>query len=551
MAIKITIPKMLFVVVLFYSLLPAQDQVIKNYRGFQVQTVPHDAVWTNSGKIAVTGITADNNANWNSFIAIFDSTYDCLWAKILDYDPWDISWKIHQTHDGGYAFCGYTGSILGPVDFCIFKFDSLGDLQFAKSIGSSSNDVGFYSIKENDLGFLLLGHTNGFGATEYDVMLVKIDSIGNLEWAKTINYSGSSGSHDSHESIIRYSLGHVLVNQCSYNTVITKFDSLWNNVWAKEISYLPSRMLLPVTVIQTNDSALVVLGNVLQTDLVWDDVYLMKLDNLGNIEWAKRLGLKETNHNVDVQLDARSVVQIESEEYIVVAHAFFDSGGIAISTPTIWKIGAQGNLIWVNTTGYKTAVGGSYAVTTTPDYGYLYWNAWGVPGSDSGLATIIKFDSAGATCISDTFAYIVIDSFINPSITPITSTINSINPTVNDLTPVITSPVIEDSVVCEYELGIQEDYRAITIENSEVVGVSTFFTDQIMIEFSGFSFSPVKIALYDVSGKLVYEAKSQVIPYHLIIAGERIKRLPVGVYFLLVSAQGKKICRTKLVKISD
>ncbi len=553
MAIRIkNIQEMLVLLYIFIGFLTAQEQIIKHYGGFQVVTVPYDAVWTNDGKIAVTGITENDNSNWNSFIALFDSTYDCLWAKILHLNPWDISYKINQTDDGGYAVSGYTGPILGPVDFCLYKFDNFGNLRFAKSIGGSNNDVGFCFLKETDSDFLLSGHTNGFGAADYNIMLVRIDSIGNLEWARVIDFSGASGSHNSHETVIQFGGGYVVVCQATENMVIAQFDSLWNTVWAKEVSYLPSHHLLPSTVITTNDSGLVVLGDLtLPPSHVNDDIYLMKMDSVGNIEWTKRLGLEEENHNAAVALRSKTVVKIESGEYIINAHAYYSSGGIVISTPTIWKIGPQGNLIWMNTAEYKTGEGSRHPLLQTSDYGYLYWGTGSPPWSDSGLVTLIKFDSSGHTCMSDTFTYTVIDSSIYPSIAQIAPVINTINPTVVNLTPTIYDCSIYDSSVCEYQTAIKDFYDNFLGENSIIVNTSLFFNDRLEIRFFRSSPNPLRITIYNVLGRRVYENALRFTPNRVIIEGNRVGNLPAGVYFLLVDTSLRNIYRTKLIKIKD
>jgi len=95
--------------------------------------------------------------------------------------------SLIQTSDGGYAIAGHTESFgAGDWDIYVVKLDANGNLQWTKTIGGESDDWGFSLIQTSDGGYAIAGITQSFGAREPDVYVVKLDATGNLQWTKTI-----------------------------------------------------------------------------------------------------------------------------------------------------------------------------------------------------------------------------------------------------------------------------------------------------------------------------------------------------------------------------
>jgi hypothetical protein len=81
-----------------------------------------------------------------------------------------------QTADGGYAIAGW--SVGDGQDFCLFKTDDVGNLQWNMTYGGTGVEVAYALLQTSDKGYLLTGNTNSFGAGNTDIWLVRVDASG-------------------------------------------------------------------------------------------------------------------------------------------------------------------------------------------------------------------------------------------------------------------------------------------------------------------------------------------------------------------------------------
>lgn len=171
--------------------------------------------------------------------------------------------SLIKTTDGGFLLCGTTNSpISGDItqstynleDYCVFKTDSLGNVQWQKTFGSNGSDILTCVIQTNDGGYLLGGYSpsaaqgnrteNAIG--EWDYWIVKIDANGIIEWDNTIG----GIFDDKLGSILQtadggYMLGGLSESNISgdktenskggYDYWIVKMDSVGNIIWDKTI----------------------------------------------------------------------------------------------------------------------------------------------------------------------------------------------------------------------------------------------------------------------------------------------------------------------------
>src|SRR4051812_9274271 len=78
---------------------------------------------------------------------------------------------------------------------CIFLLFSISALSaqitFQRTYGGSGNDGIYYVQQTFDKGYIMVGYTNSFGVGDYDIYIIKTDSIGDTLWTKTIGASGA------------------------------------------------------------------------------------------------------------------------------------------------------------------------------------------------------------------------------------------------------------------------------------------------------------------------------------------------------------------------
>jgi len=145
---------------------------------------------TNDGGYIVTGEIDISPQDWDVLLMKTNSTGAVEWQKIHRFGEYgDSARVVRQTSDGGYILCGRseTGPGLSYSDLLVIKTDSNGDIEWDNTYGgkkwdwTQSSDILF----ADDGGYYFLGETESFGAGYRDIWLIKTDADGNMEWNKT------------------------------------------------------------------------------------------------------------------------------------------------------------------------------------------------------------------------------------------------------------------------------------------------------------------------------------------------------------------------------
>jgi hypothetical protein len=203
--------------------------------------------------------------------------------------------SLIQTSDGGYATASETESFgTGGVDVYVVKLDANGNLQWTKTIGGPGDEIGFSLIQTSDGGYAIAGSTGSFGAGWYDVCAVKLDANGNLQWTKTIGGKDFEGGY----SLIQTSDGGYAIagytesfGAGGRDVYVIKLDAKGNLQWTKTIGGLDDE--IGHSLIQTSDGGYAIAGSTYSFGAGWADVYVVKLDANGNLQWTKTIGGKD------------------------------------------------------------------------------------------------------------------------------------------------------------------------------------------------------------------------------------------------------------------
>jgi len=153
---------------------------------------------TDGGYIAAGTSTSNdgdvpgNNGATDYWIVKLNSAGDTLWTKTYGGSGEDRSYDMIQTADGGYILAGVTNSNDGDVsgnngmlDYWIVKLDTMGDIQWQKTLGGTSNDYA-YSIRQAIDGEYIVVGILEYSDGDKDFWLVKLNSLGDTVWTKTL-----------------------------------------------------------------------------------------------------------------------------------------------------------------------------------------------------------------------------------------------------------------------------------------------------------------------------------------------------------------------------
>jgi hypothetical protein len=166
------------------------------------------------------GDLTTNQGYTDYWIFRLDSIGNIIWQNSFGGSALDNAWSVQQTTDSGFIVAGISSSMDGDVignhgwnfDYWIVKLNSTGDsILWQKCLGGSSDDI-LYSIQKCiDKGFIIAGYTSStdgdvtgnhdLSGSTSDYWIVKLDSIGNIQWSKCLGGTGNEIATDVQQTI--------------------------------------------------------------------------------------------------------------------------------------------------------------------------------------------------------------------------------------------------------------------------------------------------------------------------------------------------------------
>ena len=285
---------------------------------------------TTDGGYILTGVSISNNGDvsgnhGSSDVWVVKLTNLGLiqWQKCLGGTGGETGYSIQQTLDGGFIVgCG-TDSNDGDVsgnhgtnnDFWVIKLSNLGIIQWQKCLGGTSNEQVQSIQQTTDGGYILTGTTssnngdvNGNHGGQ-DAWVVKLTSLGAMEWQKCLGGSGIAiGTGDDFGQSIQQTTdgGYILAGKTTSNNSDVSGNHGASDIWVVKLSSLGviewqkclggSGGEVGNSIQQTTDGGYILTGHTPSIDGNVSgnqggvDVWVVKLTNLGIIQWQKCLG---------------------------------------------------------------------------------------------------------------------------------------------------------------------------------------------------------------------------------------------------------------------
>ncbi|MFC2174999.1 class III signal peptide-containing protein [archaeon] len=136
------------------------------------------------------GSSSASGRQWDPTLIKLTSTGAISWVKVYPIIGDDRAWSVKQTTDGGYVLVGGTQGYGGSDwDVLILKTTSTGIPSWTRWVGGSSTDMA-RSVIEDGTDLVVAGFTGSYGGTAYDALLMKLDKDGNKKWIKA--YGGTA-----------------------------------------------------------------------------------------------------------------------------------------------------------------------------------------------------------------------------------------------------------------------------------------------------------------------------------------------------------------------
>jgi len=270
---------------LLIGLLVSQNLFARTYGGTSGDYA-RSIIQTPDGGYAVMGGTSSFGASSSDLLLIkLDNTGNLLWARTFGGDSSDGARCMTGTADGGFVIAGSTRSYgAGNSDFLILRLDSSGNLAWARVFGGTDMDWPTSIAQAPDGGFVVAGGARSFGVGYYNMLVLKLSAPGDLEWARAYGTTTGSGSA---ASIIQASGGGYLLGGTLGGALIMRIDSSGSPIWTRVFDeFAFSTDVFPL--IQTPDGGYAIAGALSFYDLAdAGSSYVIKMDSSGNVEWAK------------------------------------------------------------------------------------------------------------------------------------------------------------------------------------------------------------------------------------------------------------------------
>ncbi|MBU1984227.1 T9SS type A sorting domain-containing protein [bacterium] len=335
---------------------------------------------------------------------------DTLWTHTFGGSGYDWAYSIQQTSDGGFIVAGVTGSFgAGGHDFYLVKTNSLGDTLWTRTYGGTNDDWAYFIQQTSDGGYIVAGYTHSRGAGLADFYLVKTNSQGDTLWTRTYGGSASDGAWSVRQTADG---GYVLAGTTfsfgagNYDLYLVKTNSLGDTVWTR--TYGGGSRDEALFVLQTTDRGYIVAGYAESFGAGLYDFYLVKTDSLGDTLWTRTYGGSSWEYGYSVQ-------QTTDAGYIIAGYTY--SLSAASNDLYLVKTNSQGGLLWTRTFGGNTW-DEAQSVQQTSDGGYImagYTESFGAGSRDFYLVKTgpDQLDSE-PICLSAPSQYMLYPNFPNP-----------------------------------------------------------------------------------------------------------------------------------------
>ncbi len=213
-----------------------------------------------------------SNETENLLLIYCDKNGNIIWQKSLGGALLEVGLTAVPTSDGNILI-GATASSFGQgsSDIWLIKITPNGNILWQRTYGGYDDESITQLVETNDKGFIIAGWTYSFGNGSHDALLYKIDSLGNLQWAKCY---GSKNSEDI-RCFTKSKSGNIIVagitNDSIYQTVMWSalIDTSGNLL--KQVKYYDMELLQ-----KANNFTSAITGYVYPTDIFpFDNNYLI------------------------------------------------------------------------------------------------------------------------------------------------------------------------------------------------------------------------------------------------------------------------------------
>ncbi len=173
----------------------------------------HGSNFTPTNEIVFCGYRSaySSDPGWEATVYKTDSVGNLIWSFRYGGSGDQLFDAITIDSDSGYILSGST-TVLGNggEDFLFVKLDKNGNVIWSKAIGGLQNERAMGIVVTQDGNYVSVGTSTSFGQGSSDFLMVKLDTNGNLIWAKTFGGVGLETPQGSGDEIFQLANGQIV-----------------------------------------------------------------------------------------------------------------------------------------------------------------------------------------------------------------------------------------------------------------------------------------------------------------------------------------------------
>lgn len=347
------------------------------------------------------------------------------WERCVGYSNTEGMKRFAMTSDNGFLLAGTSASCVDstasfiPHDILVTKLDSLLTVEWSICLGGSDEEEVAFVDETSDGGCIVIGWTESTDGNvignhgQKDIWVIKLDSIGNIDWQKCIGGSGS----DEPANARRTDFGYIIVGMSGSNDgditghyantwlhdgLVIEIDALGNILRQK--CYGGSNIDRIYSVENSLNGGYVFAGTTSSSDgdvthnIGQTDVWILEVDSLSQIVWSETYGGGLSEEAMEIRRETDG-------SYIVGGHTSSIDGDFISSNGGqdifVMEIDPTGDIVWERCIGRSSTddiktlylpIGGgvvlagrflgsqscngfshSYFITKLDDYGFIQW----------------------------------------------------------------------------------------------------------------------------------------------------------------------------------
>jgi hypothetical protein len=268
------------------------------------------------------------------------------------YKSYDVETKsdfsetsdIVLTYDSSYVVtCTYYDQLLASPTIELFKINSLGSMVWRQTFLCPNTPFNANIIQTPDSGFMVTASYNYPLDTTQKIILIKTDKFGNKQWLKLLgdnfliqtNYDAQIEG----DNIFLLSYGHIKLPGNLYQPAyfVAKTDLLGNILWYKYYNWAGTPY--PKTFVVTQNKELFISGEI--NNAGYSQLAMSKIDSTGNLVWSKI-------YSPYGDIDALNMILDSAGNLILTGHKWISNNDWDIF---LMKIDSLGNYKWGQTYG--------------------------------------------------------------------------------------------------------------------------------------------------------------------------------------------------------